>query len=92
MSCKNSDNWCKEKLKIHQIYDHENTCKFGKQKRKRGSYRETKLYHVSNQHGKRGRLKDMYTALSDFCETSNENSEAVIFLMRSLKDNGKPEG
>ena len=35
----------------------------------------------------------MYTALSDFCETNNENAEAVLFsmLLTTLKGNGKPE-
>lgn len=35
----------------------------------------------------------MYTALSDFCETNNENAEAVLFSMLSttLKGNGKSE-
>lgn len=47
-----------------------------------------KLYDVSSQYRKRGRLRDMYTALS---ETNNEIAEDVLFSMLSttLKDNGK---
>ena len=52
-----------------------------------------KLYSVSNQYRKHGRLKGMYTALSDFCQTNNKNAEDVLFSMLSttLQDNGKAE-
>lgn len=64
ISCKYSENGCTEKLKIGQFYDHENACKFEKGKKKRGSYKKVKLYDVSNQYYKRGRLRGMYRALS----------------------------
>ena len=42
---------------------------------------------------KHGRLRGMYTALSDFCQTNNENAEDVLFSMltTTLQDNGIAE-
>ena len=40
-----------------------------------------KLYDVSRQYSKRGRLKEMYENLSDFSELDNEEVEDVLFSM-----------
>lgn len=60
---------------------------------KRGSYKKVKLYDVLSKYRKCGRLRDMYTALSEFCETNNEIAEDVLFsmLLTTLKDSGKTE-
>lgn len=51
-----------------------------------------KLYDVSRQYSKHGRLKEMYENLSDFCESNNEELEDVLFsMLTTLFDKGKAE-
>ena len=69
ISHKYSENRCTEKLKINQIHDHENSCKFRKGKKQKGSYQKVKLCDVLCQYHEHGRLQGLYTALSDFYET-----------------------
>lgn len=47
-----------------------------------------KLYDVSQQYSKHGRLKEM----SDFCESNDEELEDVLFsMLTTLFDKGKAE-
>ena len=52
-----------------------------------------KLYDVSRQYAKNGRLKEIYENLSDVCESHNEEAEDVFFpmLKTTLFDKGKAE-
>ena len=91
--CKYSENGCEETLTISDINDHEKSCRFSKGKRKSRSYNKMKLHDVSWQYSKRGRLREMYENLSDFCKSNNEEVKDVLFSMltTTLFDKGKAE-
>ena len=82
LRCKYSENGCEETLKISDIY-------LMIMKRVAGFQREEKEGEL--QYSKRGRLKEMYENLSDFCESNNEEVEDVLFSMltTTLFDKGK---
>ena len=93
LHCKYSENGCEEKLTVNEIAEHEKSCRFSKRKLKRGAYNKTKLFDISRQYSKRGRLRNMFYNLSEFCQSHNEDAEDVLFSMltMTLHDKGKTE-
>jgi len=94
VECKYSCHGCTEVIEASQLTEQEARCKFSKIKhKKRGPYNKVKLYDISRQYTKRGRLASMFSMLNEFCDSNNENAEDVLFSMLAtmLHDNSKKE-
>ena len=93
LHCKYSENGCEEKLTVNEIAECEKSCRFSKRKLKRGAYNKTKVFDISRQYSKRGRLRNMSYNLSESCQSHNEDAEDVLFSMltTTLHDKGKTE-